>query len=158
MAKCGLKDVTSFINRGVQLNRIHVQTSLQVLATALISTCIAAVQYMIVQVVCMVKLHERMAEKLRHKCNWGYCTLFCLHSSFGWNLSCFSSFSTAGDINVNMSLCLEPVTSAVPRIHVVRFTRPSPSDFAYCKRSKTGAGEGLGTYNEKTVPATEVLT
>ena len=28
--------------------------------------------------------------------------------------------------------------------HVVRFTRPSPSDFAYCKRSKTGAGEGLG--------------
>ena len=29
--------------------------------------------------------------------------------------------------------------------HVVRFTRPSPSIFAYCKRSKTGAGEGLGT-------------
>ena len=29
--------------------------------------------------------------------------------------------------------------------HVVRFTRPSPSVFAYCKRSKTGAGEGLGT-------------
>ena len=29
--------------------------------------------------------------------------------------------------------------------HVVRFTRLSPSVFAYCKRSKTGAGEGLGT-------------
>ena len=29
--------------------------------------------------------------------------------------------------------------------HMVRFTRPSPSAFAYCKRSKTGAGEGLGT-------------
>ena len=29
--------------------------------------------------------------------------------------------------------------------HVVRFTSPSPSVFAYCKRSKTGAGEGLGT-------------
>ena len=29
--------------------------------------------------------------------------------------------------------------------HVVRFTRPSGSVFAYCKQSKTGAGEGLGT-------------
>ena len=29
--------------------------------------------------------------------------------------------------------------------HVVRFTRPSPSVFVYCKRSKTGAGEGLET-------------
>ena len=29
--------------------------------------------------------------------------------------------------------------------HMVRFTRPFPSVFAYCKRSKTGAGEGLGT-------------
>ena len=29
--------------------------------------------------------------------------------------------------------------------HVVRFTRLSPSVFAYCKQSKTGAGEGLGT-------------
>ena len=28
--------------------------------------------------------------------------------------------------------------------HVVRFTRPSGSIFAYCKRSKTRAGEGLG--------------
>ena len=34
----------------------------------------------------------------------------------GWNLSCFSSFSVAGDINVNMSSCLEPVMSCVPRI------------------------------------------
>ena len=33
--------------------------------------------------------------------------------------------------------------------HVVRFTRPSPSVFAYCKRSKTGAGEGLGTRLDK---------
>ena len=29
--------------------------------------------------------------------------------------------------------------------HMVRFTRPSPSVFAYCKRSRTGDGEGLGT-------------
>ena len=29
--------------------------------------------------------------------------------------------------------------------HVVRFTRPSPSVFAYCKQSRTGAVEGLGT-------------
>ena len=29
--------------------------------------------------------------------------------------------------------------------HVVRFTRPSGSVFAYCKRSKTGVGERLGT-------------
>ena len=28
--------------------------------------------------------------------------------------------------------------------HVVRFTKLSPSVFAYWKRSKTGAGEGLG--------------
>ena len=28
--------------------------------------------------------------------------------------------------------------------HMVRFTRPSGSVFAYCKRSKTGAREGLG--------------
>jgi len=27
--------------------------------------------------------------------------------------------------------------------HMVRFTRPSGSIFAYCKRSKSGAGEGL---------------
>ena len=33
--------------------------------------------------------------------------------------------------------------------HVVRFTRPSPSVFAYCKRSKTGAREGLGTRLDK---------
>ena len=33
--------------------------------------------------------------------------------------------------------------------HVVRFARPSPSVFAYCKRSKTGAGEGLGTRLER---------
>ena len=25
----------------------------------------------------------------------------------GWNVSCFSSFSVAGDTNVNMSSCLE---------------------------------------------------
>ena len=35
--------------------------------------------------------------------------------------------------------------------HVVRFTRPSHSVFAYCKRSKTGAGEGLGTRLVKVV-------
>ena len=36
--------------------------------------------------------------------------------SLGWNLSCFSSSSVAGDRSVNMSLCLEPVTSCVPQI------------------------------------------
>ena len=36
-----------------------------------------------------------------------------------------------------------PVSCAVD--HVVRFTRPSGSVFAYCKQSKTGAREGLGT-------------
>ena len=41
---------------------------------------------------------------------------------------------------MNMSPCLESVTSPV-----VRFTGPSGSVFAYGKRSKTGAGEGLGT-------------
>ena len=30
-------------------------------------------------------------------------------------------------------------------IHVIKWTRPSPSIFAYCKRSKTGRWEGLGT-------------
>ena len=30
-------------------------------------------------------------------------------------------------------------------IHVINDTRPSPSIFAYCKRSKTGRWEGLGT-------------
>jgi len=29
--------------------------------------------------------------------------------------------------------------------HVMKFPRPSPSVFAYCKRSKTGGVEGLGT-------------
>ena len=30
-------------------------------------------------------------------------------------------------------------------IHVIKWTRPSPSIFAYCKRSETGRWEGLGT-------------
>ena len=30
-------------------------------------------------------------------------------------------------------------------IHVIKWTRPSPSIFAYCKRLKTGRWEGLGT-------------
>ena len=30
-------------------------------------------------------------------------------------------------------------------IHVIKWSRPSPSVFAYCKRSKTGRWEGLGT-------------
>ena len=36
--------------------------------------------------------------------------------SLGWSSSCFFSFSVAGDINVNMSPCLESETSAMPRI------------------------------------------
>ena len=30
-------------------------------------------------------------------------------------------------------------------IHMIKWTRPSPSVIAYCKRSKTGQWEGLGT-------------
>ena len=37
-------------------------------------------------------------------------------TSLDWNLSCFSSFSVAGDINVNMSPCLESVTSPLAQI------------------------------------------
>ena len=33
----------------------------------------------------------------------------------------------------------------IPNNHVMKFPRPSPSVFAYCKRSKTGGVEGLGT-------------
>ena len=46
----------------------------------------------------------------------------------------------------SMAIHISVTTSdACAADHVVRFTRPSPSVFAYCKRSKTGAGEGLGT-------------
>ena len=43
-----------------------------------------------------------------------------------------------------MSPCLESCDVTCGTDHV-RFTRPSGSVFAYCKRSKTGAEEGLGT-------------
>ena len=43
-------------------------------------------------------------------------------------------------IHISVTTC-----DACAADQVVRFTRPSPSVFAYCKRSKTGAGEGLGT-------------
>ena len=43
-------------------------------------------------------------------------------------------------IHISVTTC-----DACAADHVVRFTRPSPSVFTYCKRSKTGAGEGLGT-------------
>ena len=42
-------------------------------------------------------------------------------------------------IHISVTTC-----DACAADHVVRFTRPSPSVFAYCKQSKTGAGEGLG--------------
>ena len=58
---------------------------------------------------------------------------------FSWN---FSSFSVTGDINENMFKTCD-VSCAVD--HVIRFTRHSPSIFAYCMRSKTGAREGLRT-------------
>ena len=41
-------------------------------------------------------------------------------------------------IHISMTTC-----DACAMDHI-RFTRPSPSVFAYCKRSKTGSGEGLG--------------
>ena len=43
-------------------------------------------------------------------------------------------------IHISMTTCDACVVD-----HELRFTRSSPSIFAYCKRSKTGAGEGLGT-------------
>ena len=42
-------------------------------------------------------------------------------------------------IHISVTTCDARATD-----HVVRFTRPSPSVFAYCKRSKTGAREDLG--------------
>ena len=47
------------------------------------------------------------------KINIDICTSMCksVGLSLGWNLSCFSSFPVARDINVNMSPCLESVTS-----------------------------------------------
>ena len=42
-------------------------------------------------------------------------------------------------MHINVKTC-----DACDTDHMVRFTMPSPSVFAYCKRSKTGAGEGLG--------------
>ena len=41
--------------------------------------------------------------------------------------------------------------------HVVRFTRLSPSIFAYCKWLKTGGGEGLGTRLDDWLPCTALL-
>ena len=58
--------------------------------------------------------------------------------SFGWNLSCFSSFSVAGDINANMSRTCDVMCAAD---HIVRFTRPTSYVFAYCRRSEIGAGK-----------------
>ena len=43
-------------------------------------------------------------------------------------------FLTSMAIHISVTTC-----------DVLGFTRPSPSVFAYCKRSKTGAREGLGT-------------
>jgi len=38
--------------------------------------------------------------------------------------------------------------------YVMKFPRPSPSIFAYCKQSKTGGVEGLGTRLGLTMKAT----
>jgi len=38
----------------------------------------------------------------------------------------------------------------------MKFPRPSPSVFAYCKRLKTGGIEGLGTRLHCTVPSNQV--
>ena len=43
-------------------------------------------------------------------------------------------------MHINVKTC-----DACDADHVVRFTMPSPSVFTYCKQSKTGAREGLGT-------------
>ena len=44
-------------------------------------------------------------------------------------------------IHISVTTC-----DACAADQVVRFTRPSPSIFAYCKQSKTGAEEGLGMW------------
>ena len=46
---------------------------------------------------------------------------------------------------VCVCVCVRVCVCVCGLVHVVRFTRPSGSVFAYYKRSKTGAGEGLGT-------------
>ena len=49
-------------------------------------------------------------------------------------------------IHISVTTC-----DACAADHVLRFTRPSPSIFADCKRSKIGAGEGLGTRLVETI-------
>ena len=62
-------------------------------------------------------------------------------SALDWNLSCFSNFSVAGDMNVNMSSCLLNLDVICTTDHVVGFTRPSHSVFAHSKRQKQEVGK-----------------
>ena len=62
-------------------------------------------------------------------------------SALDWNLSCFSNFSVAGDINVNMSSCLLNLDVICTADHVVGFTRPFHSVFAHSKRQKQEVGK-----------------
>jgi len=61
-----------------------------------------------------------------------------------WNLCWFSSFPVTVDKNVNkLYVCLESVTSAVPRIHVLGSNAFS-LHFCILQVIKAGGTEGLG--------------
>ena len=62
-----------------------------------------------------------------------------------WNLFWFSSFSVTVDKNVNKLLCLESVTSAVPRIYLLRFPGSNTFSLCFCilQVIKAGGIEGL---------------
>ena len=52
-------------------------------------------------------------------------------------------FMAGTECKISLLYCMARHNCVVD--HMVRNPRPSPSIFAYCKRSKTGGGEGLGT-------------
>ena len=51
--------------------------------------------------------------------------------------------STECKIGLLPSMAIHISVTTCADYHVVRFTRPSPSIFTYCKQSKTGGGEDL---------------
>ena len=63
--------------------------------------------------------------------------------SFGWNLSCFSSFSVARDIKCEHVL-VSRTCDIMCADHVVRFTRPSPSGFCILQVIKNWSRGRLG--------------
>ena len=64
-----------------------------------------------------------------------------------WHLSCLCIASTECKISLLCSPAIDIsliICDTCAADHMLRFTRPSHSIFTYCKRSKSGAGEGLG--------------